>query len=117
MQLQHENNLLRSQLEIMEKNIFNFQSMRKENEFDLKDKYEKLSESFKALEKKHKNLLTEVELKDMQINSQEQMISRRTQEIQDYKSKLENHLVNAPGEIRDFERDKLKQLEVKLKLF
>jgi len=117
LQLQHENNLLRSQLEIMEKNISNFQSMRKENEFDLKDKYEKLSESFKALEKKHKNLLTEVELKDMQINSQEQMISRRTQEIQDYKSKLENHLVNAPGEIRDFERDKLKQLEVKLKLF
>jgi len=112
LQLQHENNLLRSQLEIVEKNISNCQSSRKENEFDLKDKYEKISESLKILEKKHKNLVTEIELKDMQINSQEQMINRRTQEIQEYKSKLENHLFNTPGEIRDFEKVKFTQLEV-----
>lgn len=117
LQLQHENNLLRSQLEIMEKNINNYQNIRKESEFDLKDKYEKLSENYKQLEKKHKNLITEVELKDMQINSQEQMINRRTQEIQEYKSKLENHLVNTPGEIRDFEKEKFKQLEVSIEKF
>lgn len=112
LQVQHENNLLRSQLEIMEKNINSYQTFRKESEIDLKDKYEKLNESYKNIEKKHKNILTELELKEMQINSQEQMLSRRNQEIQDYKNKLENHLVNAPNEIRDFEKDKYKQLEV-----
>jgi len=112
MQLEQENNLLKSQLDIMEKNLNNFQNSRKESEIDFKEKSQKLNESFKMLEKKYKNLLTDIELKNMQIDSHEKLLNRKNLEIQEYKSKLENHLINAPGEIRDFEKEKFKQLEV-----
>ena len=112
LQTQHENNLLRSQLEVMEKNMGNYQNMKKENDNDLKEKFEKINENYKILEKKHKNMLTEIELKDMQINSQEQMINRRTQEIQEYKNKIDNQMVNSSNDIRETEKEKFKTLEV-----
>jgi hypothetical protein len=43
------------------------------------------SDKLRIFEKKINNLLRELELKDIQIKSQEQMISRRNKELEDFK--------------------------------
>jgi hypothetical protein len=87
MQLQQENFLIKSQLEHMDSSVK--KSVVKEELNDVRDKNDKLSDTNKNLEKKYRSLLTEVELKEMQIKSQEQMLARRAQEIQDLKMKHE----------------------------
>jgi chromosome segregation ATPase len=104
--LQQENNLLKSQIELIEKNINN-NSLKSQMEYDMKENYEKLSDAYASLEKKLRNLTTEIELKDMQIKSQEQMINRRTQEISEMKGKLSSF---NEGNV-DFEKEKIKNLE------
>jgi DNA repair exonuclease SbcCD ATPase subunit len=110
MQVQQENLLMKSQLEHMDHNVKN--TVVKEELNDAKDKNDKLSDSFKNLEKKYRSLLTEVELKEMQIKSQEQMLARRTQELQDLKSKNESSAKLNVSE----DREKAKALEVKYNL-
>jgi len=71
-------------------------------------KLEKINEAYKSLEKKCRNLTTELDLKDMQIKSQEQMISRRTQELNELKN---NPNSNTPAQ-DNFDAEKIKLLEV-----
>lgn len=103
-QLQQENILLKSQLEILDKNISN-RTIRNNNETELQEKVEKLTENLGQYEKKIHNLTTEAELKDMQIQSQEQMLARRSADIQEFKQKLGSNDANDINE-------KIKGLEV-----
>jgi len=100
-QLVQENNLLKSQCDLMHKNI----SINKPD-LELKENLDKLTENCKSLEKKIRNLTTEMDLKDMQIKNQEQMISRRTQEINELKSKTFNNITD------NIDQEKYKALEV-----
>ncbi len=61
---------------------------------EFKERYNKLNESYKDLEKKFRALSTEVDLKDMQIRSQENMINRRGQELSEMKSRLDTSFNN-----------------------
>ena len=51
------------------------------------EKFDAFQEQIKYLEKRISNMLREIELKDIQIKSQEQMINRRNKELEDYKNK------------------------------
>lgn len=117
--LQQENNLLKSQIELIEKNLNN-NSVKFQMEFDMKENLEKLSDAYASLEKKLRNLTTEIELKDMQIKSQEQMINRRTQEISEMKAKIngmnETNMEFDKEKIRNLETDKDKLLKDNLSL-
>jgi chromosome segregation ATPase len=106
MQLQQENFLMKSQLEHMDNTVK--KSVVKEELNDVRDKNDRLNDSNKNLEKKYRNLLTEVELKEMQIKSQEQMLARRAQELQDLKVKYES---NTKLNISD-DKERYKALEV-----
>jgi chromosome segregation ATPase len=109
-QISQENNLLKSQIDLMEKNVSN---NKYDNEY--KEKFEKLSENCKSLEKKCRNLSTEIDLKDMQIKNQEQMITRRTQEINDLKSKISAS--GGAANLDNFDKEKIKALEVSFEKF
>jgi len=52
------------------------------------EKFERLQEQIKYLEKRCANMSREIELKDIQIKSQEQMISRRNKELEEYRLKV-----------------------------
>ena len=100
-----ENEFLRNQLDLMEKKISQLKSNREgENEIN-----EELNEKSKLLEKKLKNLMTELELKDLQIKSQEQMIQRRAAEIQELKK---NMLNNSNENLINYDKEKIRTLEV-----
>ena len=49
--------------------------------------------SYKALEKKYRNILTDLELKDIQLKIQEQMINRRSQEINEIKNRFDGSVI------------------------
>lgn len=59
------------------------------NRNDQKENFESLLKSYQAAEKRISGLTKELELKDMQINSQMQMLNRRNIEITNITSKLE----------------------------
>ena len=52
---------------------------------EFSDNYYDILEKLKIFEKKINNLTKELELKDIQIKSQEQMITRRNKELEDLK--------------------------------
>ena len=67
-----------------------------------KNEYEKILNEYKLLEKKYKNLVTEMELKQIQIKSLEEIVSRRnTGGVQNNINSNENL-----GKIKQLELDK-----------
>jgi chromosome segregation ATPase len=83
LQLQQENILMNAYFETNNNNNLKTQVNTKLNEnFVINDK---LKESYRDLEIKYKNLLVEIELKDRHIKSQEQMITRHAQEVEEIK--------------------------------
>jgi len=84
--LKFENDLLRKKLDTLEVYTKTVQKEKK-NEFSFQETEDRLKETNGQLEKRITNLMKELELKDIQIKSQEQMISRRNKEIDEFKSK------------------------------
>jgi len=80
------------------------------------EKFERLQEQIKYLEKRCANMSREIELKDIQIKSQEQMISRRNKELEEYRLKVpSSDLENSEHsqKVQDIIKEKLQALEIK----
>jgi predicted nuclease with TOPRIM domain len=90
-QIQQENLLLRSQFDLLDKG--NKNSHRDEAR-DFRERYNKLNDSYKELEKKYITLVTDLDLKEMQIRSQDNMINRRGNEINEMRSRLDTSFNN-----------------------
>jgi chromosome segregation ATPase len=105
MRLQQENILLKADMEVGNKTIKTTLNNQLNETIGINDR---IKDSYKELEKKYKNLLTDIELKDKQIKSQEQMLLRRSQEIEENRLKNENKssVYNSEG------KAKIRALEV-----
>ncbi len=98
--LQFENDLLKKKMETLEIYSKTLQKdryilfYRRKAESSIQEVEEKLRESNLQMERRVMNLLREIELKDIQINSQEQMINRRNKELEEMKLKNYSNLAN-----------------------
>ena len=63
--------------EFLNKKYIDLENKNKDNNDIIYEDFENLKQEYKILEKKNKNLNTEIELKDLQINSLQQMVDRR----------------------------------------
>jgi chromosome segregation ATPase len=85
--------------EFLNKKYIDLENKNKDNNDIIYEDFENLKQEYKILEKKNKNLNTEIELKDLQINSLQQMVDRR------------NNLSSGNINSLDFS-EKIKKLEI-----